>query len=251
MSRRLWSRRSSWRSTGSPDLASLTASARSWRINKGGSAMRWVRFSKDDAVSYGSLANGVITEINGEPWGNAKPTGRILALADVKLEVPVIPRTFYCAGINYAAHIREMAHKRGVEPVFPGEGRYRLPRQQRPDRARRKCGDPAPRAAESKLRGRTGRGHRQAGQAPDRGRRDVLRVRLHHRQRCQRAHLAARRSHLLARQEHRHVQADGAVDRNRCRSGCDGNDHPGQWQGRPALQNQRHDLRHRAITSRR
>src|SRR6202012_3480667 len=30
-----------------------------------------------------------------------------------------IPRTFYCAGINYAAHIREMAHKRGVEPVFP------------------------------------------------------------------------------------------------------------------------------------
>ena len=35
------------------------------------------------------------------------------------LEVPVIPRTFYAAGINYAAHIREMAAKRGVEPVFP------------------------------------------------------------------------------------------------------------------------------------
>ena len=81
--------------------------------------MRWVRFSKDNATSYGSLNGDTITEITGEPWGNAKPTGRTLALSEVKLEVPVIPRTFYCAGINYAAHIREMAHKRGVEPVFP------------------------------------------------------------------------------------------------------------------------------------
>ena len=31
----------------------------------------------------------------------------------------MIPRTFYRAGIAYAAHIREMAHKRGVEPEFP------------------------------------------------------------------------------------------------------------------------------------
>jgi 2-keto-4-pentenoate hydratase/2-oxohepta-3-ene-1,7-dioic acid hydratase in catechol pathway len=37
----------------------------------------------------------------------------------VKPEVPVVPRTFYCAAINYAAHIREMAHKRGVDPVCP------------------------------------------------------------------------------------------------------------------------------------
>jgi 2-keto-4-pentenoate hydratase/2-oxohepta-3-ene-1,7-dioic acid hydratase in catechol pathway len=81
--------------------------------------MRWVRFSKDNAVSYGSLDGDTIREIRGEPWGDASPTGRTLALADVKLEIPVIPRTFYAAGINYAAHIREMAHKRGVEPVFP------------------------------------------------------------------------------------------------------------------------------------
>ncbi|HBK05033.1 MAG TPA: 2-keto-4-pentenoate hydratase [Acetobacteraceae bacterium] len=81
--------------------------------------MRWVRFSKDNAVSYGRLNGDQIAEIRGEPWGDATPTGRGFALADVKLEVPVIPRTFYCAGINYASHIREMAHKRGVEPVFP------------------------------------------------------------------------------------------------------------------------------------
>jgi 2-keto-4-pentenoate hydratase/2-oxohepta-3-ene-1,7-dioic acid hydratase in catechol pathway len=81
--------------------------------------MRWVRFSKDDTVSYGSLNGEQITEVRGEPWGDATPTGRTFALSGVKLELPVIPRTFYAAGINYAAHIREMAHKRGVEPVFP------------------------------------------------------------------------------------------------------------------------------------
>lgn len=81
--------------------------------------MRWVRFGYEGATAYGALADDTITEIQGEPWGNAAPTGRTLRLSEVRLEVPVIPRTFYCAGINYASHIREMAHKRGVEPVFP------------------------------------------------------------------------------------------------------------------------------------
>src|SRR5260221_11861700 len=81
--------------------------------------MRWVRFSKDGVTSYGSLDGDAIIEISGTPWSENAPTGRMLRLSDVKIEVPVIPRTFYCAGINYAAHIREMAHKRGVEPVFP------------------------------------------------------------------------------------------------------------------------------------
>ena len=81
--------------------------------------MRWVRFSHDTTTAYGSLTGDTIHEVRGEPWTDATPTGRKLKLSDVRMEVPVIPRTFYCAGINYAAHIREMAHKRGVEPVFP------------------------------------------------------------------------------------------------------------------------------------
>jgi 2-keto-4-pentenoate hydratase/2-oxohepta-3-ene-1,7-dioic acid hydratase in catechol pathway len=81
--------------------------------------MRTVRFSKDEKIAFGILDGDRIQEIGAEPWVNATPTGRTYALAEVKLEIPVVPRTFYCAGINYAAHIREMAHKRGVEPVFP------------------------------------------------------------------------------------------------------------------------------------
>jgi 2-keto-4-pentenoate hydratase/2-oxohepta-3-ene-1,7-dioic acid hydratase in catechol pathway len=81
--------------------------------------MRWVRFSADGAPAYGSLDGDTINEIDREPWAAHQTTGRRFRLDDVKLEVPVVPRTFYCAGINYAAHIREMAAKRGVRPVFP------------------------------------------------------------------------------------------------------------------------------------
>jgi 2-keto-4-pentenoate hydratase/2-oxohepta-3-ene-1,7-dioic acid hydratase in catechol pathway len=81
--------------------------------------MRTVRFSKDNVVSYGVLNGDRIQQIKAEPWADPTPTGQTFALTDVRLEIPVVPRTFYCAGINYAAHIREMAHKRGVEPVFP------------------------------------------------------------------------------------------------------------------------------------
>ena len=40
-------------------------------------------------------------------------------MLQVKLLVPVIPPTFYAAGINYREHITEMAKKRGEEPHFP------------------------------------------------------------------------------------------------------------------------------------
>lgn len=81
--------------------------------------MRWIRFTKNGRTSFGSLDGDRVTEISGEPWGAHAPTGNNYRFGDVTLEVPVVPRTFYCAGINYAAHIREMAAKRGAEPVFP------------------------------------------------------------------------------------------------------------------------------------
>ena len=37
----------------------------------------------------------------------------------MRLLVPVIPPTFYAAGINYREHVIEGARKRGVEPQFP------------------------------------------------------------------------------------------------------------------------------------
>ena len=41
------------------------------------------------------------------------------ALADVKVELPVWPRTFYCAGMNYVKHLTEAANARGEVPDVP------------------------------------------------------------------------------------------------------------------------------------
>ena len=58
--------------------------------------MSWVRFTADGHTAYGSLTGDTITEIAGEPWG-ATANRQDACLADVKLEVPVIPKTFYAA----------------------------------------------------------------------------------------------------------------------------------------------------------
>ena len=81
--------------------------------------MRWIRFTADDRTAYGILQGERITEVSGDPFGGYEQTTRMHALGSVKIEVPVIPRTFYCAGLNYGAHVVEQARKRGVAPDFP------------------------------------------------------------------------------------------------------------------------------------
>ena len=41
------------------------------------------------------------------------------ALKDVKIELPLIPRTFYCVGLNYLKHLKEAADKAGTVPNVP------------------------------------------------------------------------------------------------------------------------------------
>ena len=41
------------------------------------------------------------------------------ALKDVKIELPVMPRTFYCVGLNYLKHLKEAADKAGTVPNVP------------------------------------------------------------------------------------------------------------------------------------
>ena len=133
------------------------------------------------------------------PWGEHKRNGRAFALKDVKLLVPTVPSNFFCVGINYADHIRKMAAKRKTEPVFP----------EKPDIGYRSNNaliaheenivKPADAGEAIPVRGRAGRRVRQA--LPQRHARDRarLRVRLDHRQRRLRAHLAEDRPHAVAR----------------------------------------------------
>jgi len=75
--------------------------------------MKFVRFEKDDKISYGVLDGKNIAEISGQPF--EKPliyTKKIYSLEEVKILSPVTPSKIIGIGLNYAEHIKEMKDKR-------------------------------------------------------------------------------------------------------------------------------------------
>ena len=81
--------------------------------------MRWIRYSHQGKISYGILEGDRIAEVVGDPFAGHEPTRITRNLQSVKIEVPVIPPTFYCVGLNYAEHIREVAAKQGIKANLP------------------------------------------------------------------------------------------------------------------------------------
>jgi len=81
--------------------------------------MRWIRYSVSGQTSYGILEGDRIEEVTGDPFSEFQKTGNTHVLSDVKIELPVVPKTFYAVGFNYPEHVREIAAKQGIEPVLP------------------------------------------------------------------------------------------------------------------------------------
>jgi 2-keto-4-pentenoate hydratase/2-oxohepta-3-ene-1,7-dioic acid hydratase in catechol pathway len=79
----------------------------------------WCRFSLDGEARLGLVENGCVREVEGDMFGEHVVGARTHALDAVTLLVPFVPKTFYCAGVNYRGHVEKMAAKRGVAPVFP------------------------------------------------------------------------------------------------------------------------------------
>ncbi|MEK9721812.1 MAG: DUF2437 domain-containing protein, partial [Quisquiliibacterium sp.] len=67
--------------------------------------MRWIRYSTPgNAPAHGLMHGDQIEPVVGDPFGDWTPSGGSLRLSDVTIEVPLMPRTFYAAGLNYTAH---------------------------------------------------------------------------------------------------------------------------------------------------
>jgi 2-keto-4-pentenoate hydratase/2-oxohepta-3-ene-1,7-dioic acid hydratase in catechol pathway len=81
--------------------------------------MRWVKFARQGGTAYGILEGDRIQEIEGDPFGDWTATARKHDLAAIRLEIPVVPPTFYCAGLNYAEHAREAARTLGTRLELP------------------------------------------------------------------------------------------------------------------------------------
>ena len=81
--------------------------------------MRWCRYQSGRTVAWGIIEDTTVTEVAGSPFGDYTRTATTVGLSRVKLLVPVVPPTFYAAGVNYREHVTEMAQRRGVKPEFP------------------------------------------------------------------------------------------------------------------------------------
>ncbi len=81
--------------------------------------MKWCRFKSGNKVNYGIIEDDTVVEVEGSPFDTYSRTSTTHPLNSVKLEVPVIPPTFYAAGINYPEHITWAAEKVGTPPNLP------------------------------------------------------------------------------------------------------------------------------------
>ncbi len=81
--------------------------------------MRWLKFTADHKTSWGIVEGGRVIAVDGDPFSEWQRTSRGHALDAVKIELPLVPRTFYCVGLNYLKHLKEAANKRGEVPNVP------------------------------------------------------------------------------------------------------------------------------------
>lgn len=91
--------------------------------------MRWIRYEHNNQVSYGILEGDTVQPVSGSPFDSYEKSGGQIALDQVSLLLPVVPPTFYAAGLNYVEHIKSVAASEGKEtriPEKPDVG-YRAP----------------------------------------------------------------------------------------------------------------------------
>src|SRR6266702_6470481 len=81
--------------------------------------MRWLKFTTAGKTSWGIGEGTDVIAVSGDPFGEWQRTAQIHLLEDVTIELPLIPRTFYCVGLNYLKHLKEAADKAGTVPNIP------------------------------------------------------------------------------------------------------------------------------------
>lgn len=87
--------------------------------------MRIVRFAHASKMSFGvvegtgaNVADLVVAQIEGHPFGPIKFTGQRWALADVRLLSPILPSKVVCVGRNYESHAAEHDAEVPSEPLL-------------------------------------------------------------------------------------------------------------------------------------
>jgi 2-keto-4-pentenoate hydratase/2-oxohepta-3-ene-1,7-dioic acid hydratase in catechol pathway len=67
------------------------------------------RFKSNNEFFYGEVVGTDVRVLTRSYWIDIQPTGEIVSLPDVIVDVPMVPSKLIAVGLNYTAHIREMA----------------------------------------------------------------------------------------------------------------------------------------------
>ena len=81
--------------------------------------MKFGRFEQQGRVFYGIVEGDQVSELEGSPFDSYQTSGRRHALSALKVLVPCTPANFYCAGLNYAAHIEWGNRRKGTSTRPP------------------------------------------------------------------------------------------------------------------------------------
>jgi 2-keto-4-pentenoate hydratase/2-oxohepta-3-ene-1,7-dioic acid hydratase in catechol pathway len=79
---------------------------------------RWVRFEHEGRAGFGTLQGEAIQVHEGELFGNVHETGRSVALADVRLMMPVRPGKVLALWNNYMALAAKLGLADPAEPLY-------------------------------------------------------------------------------------------------------------------------------------
>jgi 2-keto-4-pentenoate hydratase/2-oxohepta-3-ene-1,7-dioic acid hydratase in catechol pathway len=91
--------------------------------------MIWCRFEEAGdragearSAVYGLVEDDWVIPVSGPPFGGYEKSGRRLRMDNLRLLPPVIPSTFFCAGLNYRGHAQRAAYGGHQVPSRPEVG---------------------------------------------------------------------------------------------------------------------------------
>jgi 2-keto-4-pentenoate hydratase/2-oxohepta-3-ene-1,7-dioic acid hydratase in catechol pathway len=83
--------------------------------------MKYGRFEYQGRIFFGIVKDQEVTELSGSIFDSYQTTSLTHALSSLKTLVPCEPTNFYCAGINYLAHIEWGNQRKGTQTKPPSK----------------------------------------------------------------------------------------------------------------------------------
>ena len=91
--------------------------------------MKYGRFEQQGRTFYGIVEGNTVNELESSPFESQQANGKRHTLSDLRILAPCVPANFYCAGLNYQAHLDWANARKGTsaKPPAKADVGYRSP----------------------------------------------------------------------------------------------------------------------------